>query len=586
MITLIRRLFEHVGQRRRFQFLLLLLLTLASSIAEVVSLSAVIPFIGVMTSPSTIFDNPIASSFFDYLGLGPGDDLVLVLTILFILAAVVAGSLRLLLLWGGIRLVTATGIDLSLSVYRKTLFQPYTVHISRSSSEIISGIALKVSATTGVLIAFVNVVTSSVLFTAILITLLLIDPVIATVAITFFGLTYVVIAFFCHKKLRTNSEIINHEQSNVVKALQEGLGSIRDVLLDGTQDVYCNIFGQAINRLETSNRQNKFINQAPRYFIEVLAMTLIALLTYSLSSREGGFADSLPVLAALALGAHRILPLCQQFYTNWSTAAGSHAVLENVIGLLEQPLPEEIDPIETAGLKFERSINLNSVSFSYGANSPLVLDDVNLLIRKGERLGIVGSTGSGKSTLMDLIMGLLEPSAGNLQIDDVILGESNRGLWQKQIAHVPQHIFLSDASVAENIALGIPADEIDMERVREAARQARISEFIESSEHQYLTQVGERGVRLSGGQRQRIGIARALYKKASVLVFDEATSALDNETEIEVMKAVESLDENLTIILIAHRISTLKNCERIIKLEAGRIVLEDSYANYIETYPA
>ena len=574
------RLLDHVSLKRRHQFVFLLVLTLVTSVAEVISLSAVVPFIGVLTAPEQAFSNPFPIQLLSFLNLSPEDDLVLPFTFFFVLASILAGVLRLLLLWASIRLVTATGIDLSLSVYKKTLFQPYPVHVSRSSSEIISGITLKVSSSTGVLIAFVNVITSLLLFTAILATLLIINPLIASMSVIFFGLTYLFIASITRRKLRSNSSIINSEQSNVVKALQEGLGSIRDVLLDGTQKVYCNIFGRAINNLEKANRQNKFINQSPRYLIESLAMVLISFLTYLLSLQEGGLNESLPVLAALALGAQRILPISQQLYVNWSTANGSHAVLKNVLDLLNQPIPQETAHLDQKQLQFEHTIELKNASFLYSENENLVLDNISITIPKGGRIGIVGATGSGKSTIMDLLMGLLEPVKGCLLIDGVTINQDNRIMWQKKIAHVPQNIFLSDASITENIALGVPPEEIDFERVKVAARQAKLEEFINSKTDKYNTFVGERGVRLSGGQRQRIGIARALYKNATVLVFDEATSALDSDTEAEVMKAIESLDRNLTVIIIAHRITTLKNCETIIELQNGKIVMQDSYPNF------
>jgi ATP-binding cassette, subfamily B, bacterial PglK len=580
ILNLVFQLLDHVSRKRLYQFVLLLGLTLVSSAAEVISLSAVVPFIGILTAPEQVFNNSFAVYLLSFVNLTPEDNLVLSFSVFFVIAAILAGVLRLLLLWGSIRLVTATGIDLSLSVYKKTLFQPYPVHVSRSSSEIISGITLKVGSSTGVLIAIVNIITSLLLFTAILATLLIIDPLIATMAVVFFGFIYLSIASMTRKKLRSNSGIINSEQSNVVKALQEGLGSIRDVLLDGTQAVYCSVFGQAINKLEKANRQNKFINQAPRYLIESLAMVLIALLTYLLSVQEGGLSASLPVLAALALGAQRILPLSQQLYTNWSTANGSHAVLKNVLELLNQPLPDISISTDRTPLKFEQFIKLEKVSFHYAESQNLVLDTISLEIPKGSRTGIVGATGSGKSTMMDLLMGLLEPVDGELLIDDISITKSNREMWQKNIAHVPQNIFLSDATIAENIALGVPVEEIDHERVKDAARQARIDEFIESKKEKYQSFVGERGVRLSGGQRQRIGIARALFKKATVLVFDEATSALDNDTELEVMRAIEKLDRKLTIIIIAHRVSTLQNCESIVKLKNGKIVENDTYSNF------
>jgi len=233
-------------------------------------------------------------------------------------------------------------------------------------------------------------------------------------------------------------------------------------------------------------------------------------------------------------------------------------------------------------LLFHNSIHFDSVRFRYSCDGPWVLDGLNLTIPKGARVGFVGSTGSGKSTTLDLLMGLLMPTEGQLMVDGQSISGNRHRAWQRNIAHVPQSIYLADTTLAENIAFGVPPYSIDLDRVQLAARQAQIAEFIESNSEGYQARVGERGIRLSGGQRQRIGIARALYKQASVLVFDEATSALDNATEQSVMDAIEGLSSNLTILLIAHRLTTVKRCDTIVELEHGRVVAQGTYEQLLD----
>ena len=544
-------------------------------------MGAVLPFIGILTQPEKVLASPFLADVVLKIGITSGSELVLPLTIGFAVAALIAGALRLLLLWVSIRLGNATGADLSIEVYRRTLYQSYSVHIARSSSEIISGITQKVGTATSVLISLVAVITSTALFVAILATLLAVDPVVAIVAATSFGTAYGVIAWYTRRRLVDNSHCIAREQTQVVKALQEGLGAIRDVLLDGTQKVYCNVYRNAILQLQRAGGENAFINQAPRYAMEALGMALIAVFVLALSHRIGGVASALPVLAMLALGAQRLLPLMQQLYGNWSVVAGSKAALTDVLALLDQPLPKQANLSEPEPIALSQSIRFENVGFQYKSNSPWVLDNVNITISKGARVGIIGSTGSGKSTALDLLMGLLEPTRGKIVVDGHTVDPSTQRAWQRTVAHVPQSIFLSDASIAENIAFGILPDQIDLDRVRKAAQQAKIAEFIESSPEGYRAVVGERGVRLSGGQRQRIGIARALYKQASVLIFDEATSALDNETEQAVMQAIEGLSKDLTLFIIAHRLTTLKNCDVIVKLESGKNVSIGNYESII-----
>jgi ATP-binding cassette, subfamily B, bacterial PglK len=563
---LLLRLFGYISLRRRYQFVLLLFLTLVSSLAEVVSLGAVVPFIGILTQPERVLGSPVVSWIARLFGISASGDLVLALTAGFALAALLAGGLRLLLLGLSIRLANATGADLSVEVYRRTLYQPYCVHVARNSSEIISGITQKVVTATAVLTGIITVVTSAALAVAIVATLGVIQPVVAAVSVCAFGASYAAIACTTRRRLMSNGECIAQQQSALVKCLQEGLGAIRDVLVDGSQAVYCRAYDTAVRKLQRATGTNYFITTGPRYAMESLGMMLVAALAYILSSREGGVGAALPVLGALALAAQRLLPLVQQLYGNWSFVTGSQAVLSDVLELLEQALPADVHDPSPPPLVFKREIRFDNVWFRYASNQPWVVRGISLNIRKGARIGFVGKTGSGKSTVVDLMMCLLEPTQGKIFVDGQVLVGQYRKEWQAAVAHVPQSIYLADATIAENIAFGVPLDKVNWVRVREAATQAQITDFVDASPKGYDTLVGERGVRLSGGQRQRIGIARALYRQAAVLILDEATSALDSETERAVMATINELHGDLTILIVAHRLSTLHDCEKIVDL--------------------
>jgi len=380
-----------------------------------------------------------------------------------------------------------------------------------------------------------------------------------------------------------NGQLIARESSSVVKSLQEGLGGIRDVLIDGNQQVYCDVYGRAVFPLRRAEGNNSFIGQSPRFGIEAIGMMLIAALAYWLVGQPGGFARAIPVLGTLAFGAQRMLPALQQLYSSWSSLQGNAASLKDVLDLLEQPLPDYGKSDGDSSMPFNHSITLCNISFRYHPDAAEVLRSLDLRIPKGSRIGFIGTTGSGKSTLLDIVMGLLQPTQGTLDVDETIITQQNQRLWQRHIAHVPQSIFLADSSIEENIAFGIPKDRINHERVRRAAKQAQIADIIETWPKQYQTFVGERGVRLSGGQRQRIGIARALYKHADIIIFDEATSALDNETEAAVMQAIEELHEDLTVLIIAHRLTTLRNCDTIVELSNGSINAVGSYEEIVST---
>ena len=558
-------------------------LTAVSAFAEIASLGAVIPFIGVLTQPDALFKWSAVAYLARFLGLQTADQLLLPLTIGFIAIAVLSNAVRMLLLWASARFTFASGADLSSEVYRRTLYQPYSVHVARNSSEVISGITNKVSGTVlGVMFPLMTLISSAVTLTATLIALLIIDPRLALVAGFGFGACYGAVTWLSRKRLHSNSRRIATEQTLVVKTLQEGLGGIRDVLLDGTQPIYCDAYRRAEESWRRAQGNNAFIAQSPRFSMEALGMIVIAILAFGLSRRMNGISAALPVLGALALGAQRLLPALQQVYSAWASIAGNRALLEDALELLDQPMPADIASPPPRPIRFVREIRVEQVRFRYTKSGPWVIDGLNLTIAKGARVGLVGGTGSGKSTTLDLLMGLLQPTVGLISVDGQELGGSRIRAWQASIAHVPQAIFLADTTLAENIAFGAPAGEIDLKRVRRAAQLAQICDFIESMPDGFASMIGERGVRLSGGQRQRIGIARALYKEASVLILDEATSALDNSTERSVMDAIEGLSRDLTVIMIAHRLSTVQRCDTIIQLEHGRLVAQAPYEELLK----
>lgn len=576
------RLWHHISPRRRAQFGILLILMLLASFAEILSIGAVLPFLGVLTDPTHVFEHPMAQPIVQLLGLTRPEQLLAPLTIAFGMAAFIAGGMRLLLLWTSTRLSFATGADLSISIYRRTLYQPYAVHCARNSSEVITGISVKANGVIySIIVPTLTLISSCFMLIAILIALLALDPVIALTAFGGFGLIYVFIIRLTRKRIFTDSRRIAIDSSRVIKSLQEGLGGIRDVLIDGSQATYCQIYRNADLPQRRAQGNHLFISASPRYGMEALGMILIAMLAYSLAQQADGIAKAIPILGALALGAQRLLPVLQQAYGSWTQINGGQVSLQDTLELLDQPLPDYADQPAASPLPFKHGITLSQLWFRYGPQTPYVLKGINLTIAKGGRVGFIGTTGSGKSTLLDIVMGLLQPTDGTLEIDGQAVTPGNHRAWQAHIAHVPQAIFLADSSIEENIAFGVPKDRIDHRRVLQAAQQAQIAEGIESWPKRYQTLVGERGIRLSGGQRQRIGIARALYKQADVIIFDEATSALDNDTEQAVMQAIENLSKDLTLLIIAHRLTTLKNCTQIVELGEGVIKRVGSYQDIV-----
>ena len=569
---------DHLSRRRRIQLGLLLVVMLASGGAELVSLGSIVPFLAVLSEPERLWQLQLVQDLASRVGYTQASDLLLPATLVFAAGAVLAALIRLINLWLNGRLVAAVGYDLSCEAYRRTLYQPYSVHLSHNTADVITANTVHINHTISALKSLLQLITSAVVAVGLLTGLLLIDAKVATVSALLFGSVYWVLSITAKRELRLNGQQRAQALSQQLKALQEGLGSIRDVLLDGSQSTFLHRYQKADLPQRQLTARSDFLNAFPRYAVEALGLVAISLLAGVLVMQRGDGFAAIPLLGALALGAQRLLPTLQMIYSGWASLRAYNSSIKAVLDKLNQPLPPVVNVVKP--LLLSNCIRLKGIHFCYEPRQPKVLRGIDVLIRRGERIGIIGNTGSGKSTTVDLLMGLLVPTSGLVLVDGKNLHDPEHPeriiSWRAAIAHVPQNIYLSDSSIAENIAFGVPPDKIDLDRVKHAASQAQISSFIESSSEGYETFVGERGIRLSGGQRQRIGIARALYKNAQVLVFDEATSALDTGTENALMKAVNQLSNDLTIIMVAHRLTTIQNCDRVIRLSEGVVLADGS----------
>ncbi len=563
-----KEIWRHIGKIRRRQLAMVLLLMVVVAGFEILTIGAILPFLGVLVSPEKLFAYPALGPLKVLFNITSPQDLVRPMMLGFAAVVVVVTCLRILLLVLQTRISQNIGLDLGASIYRNRLYLPYAVHVKSNSSDVIAGIWKADTVVGSFVYPLLSIVSAALLICLAIPTLMLIAGWTLIILALAVLCIYACIARVSHKRVHGYSCVVSTSQNRVLQIMQEGLGGIRDVLIDGSQRFFADAYLRSDSDRRRAMSALQVVSTAPKFLMESLGMLVIVVLVLMLTERKG-LAESIPVLGAIVLGVQRILPSAQLAYSSWTTIRGGYASILDVLNLLNEPLIELQRDGQDKLLPFHESIELRDVSFSYAVHSAPVLKNINLLIHKGMHLGLVGGTGGGKSTLVDLILGLLEPSNGQLLIDGKPLSPELVPAWMSRIAHVPQTIFLADASIAENIAFGIPLSEIDLSRVREAARMARISNDIEAWDDQYATRVGERGCRLSGGQRQRVGIARALYKKADVLVFDEATSALDSETEQLLMETINDLGSELTVISIAHRLSTLKSCDLIVELEGG-----------------
>jgi len=578
-IALTKKLYEVrrvVSRRRKVQFVLTLISICTNSLFEIISLAAVVPFLSVLSSPQTFMESGPVRRFAPMLGVNDAADAVALVCIAFAIITVISAAVRTITVIVNSKFTLALGADLSRTVFERTLHQPYSSHAKQNSAAVIANVTQNVSAfVNGILNPSVQFLTSSLTVIGILTTLFLINWWVALTASIVFGGAYFGIVRMNRSRYARNSSLVVAAQDDIVKALQEGLGAIRDVIIDGNQEYYARTYSVADRRARNSQNDSHIRSATPKYILEAIGMLMICTVAFVLSKGESKLLGAVPVLGALAMGAQRLLPAMQIAFGSYSAVVGNMYGLDRIVDVLAcEQAPKPSLGFTACGVVAQ--VTFDNVEFYYASDAPQVLRKVSFCIQSGERIGVIGATGSGKSTTMDLLLGLLQPTSGQILIDGEPLVGDKVFAWQKSLSHVPQVIYLADASIAENIAFGLPKDKIDMEQVRKAANLAQISEHIESLEAGYDTFVGERGIRLSGGQRQRIGIARALYKNATVLVFDEATSALDDETEAELMKAIDGLSKDLTVVMIAHRLSTVRRCNKILKLHKGKVVAFDT----------
>jgi len=559
--------------RRRQLFFVAALMPVAA-VAEMATVNTVVPFLAILAAPS----RPAAGQawLLDLLsmtGAKSTNELLIAAAVLFTVAVVIATLIRLALTWATQRFAFGLGHDFAVEIQRRVLLQPYSFHLARNSSEILSSINKIELLVFNVVLQLGQAAAAAIISLFVVVALVQVDALSAAAAALLVIALYALVLIVTRKRLAAHSGVLGSAYQERIRTIQESLGGIRDVILDHSQAAYLEAFRRIDARLMRARTDMALIAAAPRHVVEPLGIVLIAVLALFIANREGGLVAALPVLGALALGAQRLLPLTQQLYGGWAALAGCRSIIAQVVELLSLPVMREVENDPPQHIGFKHGILFEGVGYAYPDRQHAALDEVGLFIPKGARVALIGPTGCGKSTLADLLMGLIEPSRGRIMIDGIELKPETAQAWQHNIAHVPQSVFLADTSIARNIAFSSPDAELDIERVARAAGTARLADFIESLPEGYDTPVGERGVKLSGGQRQRLGLARAVYKEAPLLVLDEATSALDAETEAAVLRSLDELiAQGRTILIIAHRQSTTANCDLVIRLENGRVV--------------
>lgn len=569
MIHKLNSLWCHFAPSRKKEFLKLIFLMVFTSLSEMVNIGMVIPIVTLLNG-GTFFNN---NKFFNFLfmSLSSFNDYEKSLIILAFFCSIVMLTvfMRVLLLWYSNEVSFRVGSDISYKIYKNILEEDYSEHIKRGSNEVISVVTQKVNMViSGVISAALTVITSVFIGLSLAVVLLTINFKVTLTVFLICLTLYLLNLFFIKKILFNLSVLISSESSNVIRILQDGLGSIRDIVIDGTQGMYSNIFKRSDLNLRRSQGRSIFFAQFPKYIIEgVGTILLITYIFYGYYLNQP-LSEQLPLLGVLILSAQKLLPQIQLFFSAISNIKSSEVPLDEVLLILNK----ETLIIQSAGkLEFSENIKFRNVYYSYDNSSSWVLGNVSLSISKGDVVGVIGKSGAGKSTFADILMGLQLPSQGELAIDGVAVTKPSLQMWRRQIAHVPQSIFLTDSTIKENIAFGVNQNDVDEDFIFSVLEIVQLSSFVDALPNKIETRVGERGVGFSGGQRQRIGIARALYKKSSVLVLDEATSALDPEMGFSIIQSIKTHTKDLTIILITHQESLLSICDKVFEVRNKKI---------------
>lgn len=574
-----RKISDLLSAKERKRALLLLALIIIMAFLDMVGVASIMPFMAVLAKPELIESNRILAEAYALFGVTDKDQFMYALGVAVFFMLILSIGFKAFTMWAMLRFSRLLEHSIAKRFVDLYLRQPYDWYLNRHSADLGKTVLNEVGQVVGgAIMPLMDVIAQGCVVIALILLLVITNPVLACIGGLGMGLLYGCIYVFVRRRLTHYGEQRRVSNQQRFQVLGEVFGGIKDVKVAGLEKQYLARFDYPAYRFAIAQGQAQTASQLPRYAMEVIAFGGILGVILFLMRTTGSLQDSLPVLSLYALAGYRLMPSMQALFVNLAAlrfGAPTLKHLHNELLALEKTPPP---PASSQTVSLTRSISLESICYQYPAAPVPTLQSLSLNIEARTTVGLVGTTGSGKTTTVDVILGLLRPQTGQLRIDDTTINDENRIGWQSSIGYVPQHIFLSDDTVAANIAFGVPADEIDQAAVERAAKIANLHDFVVGSlPRGYATSVGERGVRLSGGQRQRIGIARALYRQPQLLILDEATSALDNLTELAVMDAVHNLGRQITIILIAHRLSTVKECDRIYMLDKGTVLATGSY---------
>tara|TARA_X000000950_G_scaffold55651_1_gene66821 strand:+ start:847 stop:2631 length:1785 start_codon:yes stop_codon:yes gene_type:complete len=585
MFSRIKNLFLYLDKKQKKNFAILQLVVVLNSFLEILGVSSILPFISLVSNKNIVYENDTFSKIYIFFNFIDVNDFIIFsgfLVFFFLLISTLSSIVTIALLANFANQISA---ELSNRLFKYYIDQKWIYHLNTSSSLILNNIHSECSRVTGGIVDPLMQMISRICFSIpMCIGIFLVNPLVAIFGILIFLFSYFIIYKVIRKKVYNNGVILTKNSEEIYKIISEAFGGIKNVILSNSSFYFTEKFNSRSFALAKASALNKNLQSIPKFLIEFLAFgCVVILILFLYSNSNDNFQTVIPQIAFFALAGYKLIPSFQQIYMNITNIKANISALDSIENDLRNSVENRIieDEIKENFKNF-KNITLKNINFSFKKRKEFKISDLNLNVNAKSVVGIAGQSGSGKSTIINLILGLLEPSNGNIHIDDKILNNKNIKSWQKNIGYVPQSIFLCDGTLKENIGFGIDYKNIKDELVENAIKQAELSDFVNKLPEKLDTKIGERGVKLSGGQQQRVGIARALYHDPNILIFDEATSSLDEKTEKNIMNAINKFSRLKTIIIIAHRTNTLRKCDNIFIIENGSVVNEGNFESLFE----
>jgi ABC-type multidrug transport system fused ATPase/permease subunit len=587
MFKLIKQLFNLLTPSQRKRFYVLQIMVVMMAFVEILSVASIVPFMALVGDMRQLQQDTIIAQVYQASGITSETQFIFLLGVTVLVILFVSAIISMLTIWRLSIFGNKIGVEISDRLYAHYLKQGWLYHATRNSAHLTKNIAVEAErVTSGIVLPIMQMNSRVVLALFLGLSIFVYDPKVAIIGIAIFAIAYYILFKLVRIRLQINGRAISDMNGQRFRLMNESFGGIKDVLLLGRDNYFIKSFYQTGRKLTYSLSANQVLTQVPRYFMEFIALgSMIVLVLYLIANHNGNLGIILPIMSVYAFATFKLIPAFNQIYASLALIKGNFAAFESI----QQDLIDSkqtqlviLNP-EQSYIRPKQQISLEKITFHYPSIEVSTINHINLSIPVNSVIGVVGPSGSGKSTLINILLGLIKPQQGHLKIDNTIINDKNRRSWQNTIGFVPQSIFLLDGTIAENVAFGIPQDQIDLEQVQRVLKLAHLTELIQSLEHGIHTKVGERGVQISGGQCQRIGIARALYPEPEVLVFDEATSSLDGITEKMIMEAIHGFSGQKTIIMIAHRLKTVQKCDQIFFIDKGQVVDQGTYQELIET---